>query len=266
MLGLVITEVRESIVETEDKQTRWGFRGKTFWNWLELLVIPLTLAAIGFMFDLRQQQIEEERAERAQQLEERRAQDTALQAYLDQMGDLLLVRKLRESPEGSEERTLARARTLTVLARLDPRRKADVMGFLIEANLVQGVEGPPIISLAGANLSGADLSDVGPSDAGPIEFGPEQVSPPSAFFPTGADLRGAVLREADLREVDLSSADLTGADLSSANLRGATGITNEELAQQASSLEGTTMPNGQKYEDWLKSEGSREDGGNTGPS
>jgi hypothetical protein len=173
-----------------------------------------------------------------------------------------LVRELRESPEGSEERILARARTLTVLARLDPRCKVDVMRFLIEADLVQGVEAPPIISLEGANLSGADLGDVGPGDTGPIRFSPEQVSPPSASFPTGANLSGAVLREADLREVDLSGADLSGAklsgaklsgavlsdvDLSGADLSGVQGVTNEELEQQAESLEGATMPDGSKH-------------------
>jgi hypothetical protein len=34
-----------------------------------------------------------------------------------------------------------------------------------------------------------------------------------------------------------------------ANLQGAHGINNEELHQQAYSLEGATMPNGQKYVD-----------------
>jgi hypothetical protein len=35
-------------------------------------------------------------------------------------------------------------------------------------------------------------------------------------------------------------------------------ITNEELEQQAASLEGATMPNGQKYQDWLKSKDQEE--------
>jgi len=46
-------------------------------------------------------------------------------------------------------------------------------------------------------------------------------------------------------------------------LRGAEGFTNEEIEQEASSLEGATMPNGQKYEDWLK---SRRGEDNNGPS
>jgi hypothetical protein len=39
------------------------------------------------------------------------------------------------------------------------------------------------------------------------------------------------------------------------------------LYEQAKSLEGATMPNGQKYEDWLKDkQGSGKDGENNFPS
>jgi hypothetical protein len=48
-----------------------------------------------------------------------------------------------------------------------------------------------------------------------------------------------------------------------ANLRNAEGLTGEELEQQAASLEGAIMPNGQKYEEWLKSRGKDEE--NSGP-
>jgi hypothetical protein len=46
----------------------------------------------------------------------------------------------------------------------------------------------------------------------------------------------------------------------------ATGITNEQLEQQGSTLEGATMPNGQKYEDWIKSKNREEGGKNDGSS
>ena len=65
---------------------------------------------------------------------------------------------------------------------------------------------------------------------------------------------------ADLSGVILFEADLSDADLREANLSNAQGITNEELEQQALSLEGATMPNGQKYEDWLKSRGEGDSG------
>jgi uncharacterized protein YjbI with pentapeptide repeats len=61
----------------------------------------------------------------------------------------------------------------------------------------------------------------------------------------------ADLSSADLRDANLSDADLLDADFSDANLSGAVGWTEEHL-KQARSLEGATMPNGQKYEDWLE--------------
>jgi len=61
-----------------------------------------------------------------------------------------------------------------------------------------------------------------------------------------------------------------GANLSDAYKRAADGsrqtITNEELWQQTNSLNGATMPDGQKYEDWLKSKDRGEEGENSGPS
>jgi hypothetical protein len=70
------------------------------------------------------------------------------------------------------------------------------------------------------------------------------------------------LYESGLVDTERRIVDLTGADLSRANLSDADGITNEVLAQQAKSLKDATMPNGQKYEDWLKSKDRGEDGEN----
>src|SRR5215204_5954242 len=111
-----------------------------------------------------------------------------------------------------------------------------------------------------ADLSGADLSDSLLDNADLVAH------LPNADL-SGASLIGADLSEANLRGADLSDADLIGANLSdailvnanlsgavldNANLSGAEGITNEELEQQAVSLEGANMPNAQKYGDWLK--------------
>ncbi len=46
----------------------------------------------------------------------------------------------------------------------------------------------------------------------------------------------------------------------------AKGVTSEDLEQHAYSLEDATVPNGQSYEEWLKSKGRGEDGENSGPS
>jgi hypothetical protein len=69
------------------------------------------------------------------------------------------------------------------------------------------------------------------------------------------------LRDADLREADLGGADLLRAvlfdahldyaDLREADLSSVMGWTEKQLTA-ARCLEGATMPNAQKYEDWLK--------------
>jgi uncharacterized protein YjbI with pentapeptide repeats len=75
---------------------------------------------------------------------------------------------------------------------------------------------------------------------------------------------GERLRGADLQGAKLEGAQLDGAYLVGTNLRGAT-VTHEQL-EQAWKLESATMPDGQKYEDWLKSNGSGEDGESGGSS
>jgi uncharacterized protein YjbI with pentapeptide repeats len=289
----------------ETNQSRWGFRGMTVRDWMELLIVPLSLVVIGLVFtaqqDQRQQRAETQRAEAERELAQQRAQDEALQAYLDQMGTLLLEEDLRKSERGSEVRTLARARTLTVLDRLDPSRKAAVVRFLDEAELVtKADEGGPVIALTGADLSnanlhqahlsGADLTTADLNGADLTEadlyiaylFGADlsgadvRYADVSYADVKAADLSGANLYLADLKATDLSGTDLHGANLREvdlsrtylrgANLRDAQGVTDDQLAK-AKSLEGATMPNGQKYEHWRKSrEGRGEDGKNSGSS
>src|SRR5215207_8295748 len=174
---------------------RWtGFRGMTVRDWLELLIVPLVLVGIGLLFQMQQNEVEERRVEAEQELEEQRAQDAALQAYLDQMGQMLLDkdRPLRQSKEGDEVRTLARARTVTVLRRLDSALNRDILQFLREARLTPS---PEQHNLGGSTdsvirLDYTDLSE--------------------------ADLRGANLDSFNLQGTVLSGADLRGAYLAEA--------------------------------------------------
>ena len=110
---------------------------KTLWDWLELLIIPLALAAVGFALNAaqsgREQRREDERAERERAVAAERVREDTLRAYLDQMSELLLERKLQRSNIGSEAQLLARTATLTTLRRLDGRRKGLVLQFLDEA-------------------------------------------------------------------------------------------------------------------------------------
>jgi hypothetical protein len=152
-----------------------------------------------------------------------------LEAYLDGMSQLLTdkERPLHRAELGDYLSTMARARTTTVLQRLNGERRGSVVQFLYESGLIAMRR--PVFGLKGANLRRA--------------------------FLIRADLSGANLSGADLSGADLSGADLSGG----VALRAARRWTEEQL-RTARSLEGATMPNSQKYEDWIKDkEGHKDD-------
>jgi hypothetical protein len=231
---------------------RWtGFRGMTLREWLQLLIVPFALVSISFLFtmqqDARQRQIEDQRAQAERTLAEQRAQDATLQAYLDQMSTLMLNRNLLESEPSDPTFALAQARTSTVILRLDGAHNRSVTRFLRDSGLADD------LLLSGIDLEGARLSEaqLAHADLGDTDL-------------DGADLRGANLNDADLGDADLLDVDLSTAQ-----------VTQEQL-DQAESLKGATMPDGQMlksddnpngptFEDWLKSKGSGEDGENTDP-
>jgi uncharacterized protein YjbI with pentapeptide repeats len=265
-------------------------------DWLDLLVVPLALVVIGFLFsvqqDARQQRIEDQRAEAERELAEQRAQDEALQAYLDQMSQLMLDRKLLEAEEGDPVHTLAQARTSTAILRLDAKHNESVIRFLTNSGLAQSNSAlgqrsetsPRLLrrialsdaSLSNANLYQADLSDadlrganlsgayLGKADLSYADLKGADLSDAGFIFAdlSDTDLKGANLSGAYLGKADLSDANLRGANLRGANLRGAQVMflegfdadasPLEVLKQQTGFLTGATMPNGQKYEEWLK--------------
>ena len=280
---------------------KWtGLPKRTLWDWLDLLIVPVVLAIGGYLFTRSENQA-------TQRAAEQRAQDEALQAYLDGMAQLLTdkERPLHRAQPGDSLSSVARARTLTVLPRLDGDRKARVVQFLYESGLIAGAR--PILDLSEAdlsgailrrsrlfranlfqaNLTGADLSRGANLSYADLSYanlsGADLSLMANLSYASliGANLSRANLSYANLAEAtiteppygeitdeaitaDLSYANLSGAILNRADLRGAilhgaTGWTEEQLVQ-AKSLERATMPNGQKYEDWLTSRGEENSG------
>jgi hypothetical protein len=92
----------------------------TFWHVVGAVVIPLSggllIVWVGSLFNRHQR-------EREEAVENKQAQDSALQSYLDQMSDLLVNQHLRSLPSGSDIHRLAEARTSEVLLGLDGDRK-----------------------------------------------------------------------------------------------------------------------------------------------
>jgi len=210
--------------------------GKTLWDWLQLLIIPLILAAGALLFNFTNSHTERQIA-----LDNQR--ETALQAYIDKMSELLLKEHLVErradgklKPEYDEVRKIARVRTLRVLPRLDKERKRNVIQFLHESHLIN--KDDPIIDLTEADLRKASLDEA--------ELEGANLSGAKLM---GANLSKAKLMNANLDDARLKGARLMKADLSGANLDGADltrAVITEEQLKEARSLKGTTMPNGSK--------------------
>ncbi len=205
-----------------------GLRGKTLWDWMQLLFIPVVLAIAGFWFNHRERKAAELRAENEWKAAEDNQREEALQAYLRTMSELIFERHLQHKEPMAIGWPVTRAHTLTVLSRLDANRKRSVLQFLRETELIINEDDDKRIDHIRGKLKlhGADLS--------------------------GANLRNLKLDKANLSETNLSGANLseailTGADLSGANLSEATGITIEELEKQAKSLQGATMPDGSMH-------------------
>ena len=122
-----------TITRTEEYQP-----GKTLWDLLQLLIVPVVLAIAGFWLNRiqkdrdkkaeeAQKQREENTAKEREKLERESRDDNqsgaALQAYINKMSELLLHENLRKSAEDAEVRKVARVLTLTVLSKLDASRK-----------------------------------------------------------------------------------------------------------------------------------------------
>ena len=227
-----------------------GSAHKTLWDWLQLLILPVVLAAGATWFIFTQTQISFESSQMQHDTDVQIAldqqQQETLVAYQKDISDLLLTQNLGSSKAGDEVRVVARARTLSTLRILDSKRKGLLTRFLYDAQLITGAI--PIISLMNADLRSADLSDSdlrGADLNGAHLEGADLIRADlseanlSRTHLSEADLSGTHLQAADLGNADLRDADLSGADLSGAN------VTTEQL-NTTKSLADAIMPNGSK--------------------
>jgi uncharacterized protein YjbI with pentapeptide repeats len=234
-----MTELARNIGASTQQQL-----GRGLWDWTELLLVPAVLALGAWWLNrsagqreaearVRQsedqreiealraksqreleRETEAQRAERQWKLELVRSREAALQAYFDQLAELIKDARGDPVPESSQQ-ALARARTLTVLHQLDRERKGLLLRFLYESGLIgrrEAVENPPgepepptgveteraTVQLSGADLSGAVLTGANLD---------------------GAELAGTNLRMAQLDEASLNRTKLNRAKMDGANLR-----------------------------------------------
>jgi len=148
--------------------------GKTLWDWLQLLIIPIALASVALIFNAQQQSMN-------QQLAQQSRQEQVVDAYIDRMSNLLTSdHSLHDSEPGDPKRAAAQAITLTALERLDSNHKSIVILFLYRADLLkyhfykQGettcgkpsdlrvklADEQPVITLSQGNIEGVTINDL----------------------------------------------------------------------------------------------------------
>jgi hypothetical protein len=205
--------------------------GKTLWDWLQLLIVPLALAIIAVLFNLastrtdqkiamqryeQDKQIATQRYEQDQHIALDKQREDLLQTYLDHMSELLLEKQLHSPTPPDEARNVARVRTITILSQLDTRRIGYVFAFLREAGLMSTTS-ESIVSLKQANLNTINFSQaqIDRVDLRDANLSKANLSKADLTY---ANLSEAILQEADLSEAILYGADFTRANLTSANL------------------------------------------------
>ena len=199
--------------------------GKTLWDVVELLAVPVVAGGIALLLfrtwnrqiglTAEYQQIHaHELADQTQRLErdlaQDRAEEQALQAYFEIMTRLILEGGLRTSRPDSDLRRVARARTLDVLSEVNSKRRGRLLCFLHETNLIDLEK--PVLALAGIDLRQADLcrADLQQANLSGLNLEHANLSQ--------ANLTGAALEGANLSQTNLNGADLEGATYDTATI------------------------------------------------
>lgn len=206
--------------------------GKTLWDWLQLLLVPVVLAIVAFSFNAGQ-------ASMNQQLEQQSMQEQVVDTYLDQMSNLLLQYHLHDSQLGDPIRAIAQAITLTALDRLDSEHKNIIILFLYRADLLKYhyykhgekecidsslhnkfSNEQPIITLSQGNIEGVTINNLKLSCIDLHNMNLEGSNFSTSLLDR-ADLGLSLAMNADFSHASMKAANLYYLDLSDANLQGA---------------------------------------------
>jgi hypothetical protein len=201
---------------------KWsGFQKKSFWDWLQLLIVPLMLAFGAFYLNYASETRDKQIAEEGKQQE-------LLKDYFSKMQTLIVeTKKSKDSqpkivetkksvettkskdsqpnPDGApllpEFIPIAEALTFAVLDQLDGKRKGKVISYLADSKLItaniKDQKSKPVIDLRKANLKEIVLEDVSLD---------------------GLSITGADMTEAKLTEVILTNSNLVSSKFINATL------------------------------------------------
>jgi hypothetical protein len=215
---------------------KWsGFQKKSFWDWLQLLIVPLMLAFGAFYLNYASETRDKQIAEEGKQQE-------LLKDYFSKMQTLIIeANKLSKSQWEPLEhfaneklpgqfQPIAQALTLAVLDELDGLRKGKVITYLAESGFI--TKETFTINLNGANLQKLELKGVSLNS---VIINKADM--------TGAKLTNLEFTDSDLGASNFSQANLDGVNFSSAILQGSNfydaNLKNIEISKPSKDLSGT---------------------------
>ena len=192
-----------------------GFEGKTVWDWLQLIIVPIALGIVALLFNQSNANAERNLADLRHQRDVDRDLDkhreNLLQRYNDYMCMLSLEKGLFTSEPDSLVRLIARDRSTAVLTQLDGQRAAWLFRVFREAQGVNKVD--PLVDLNNTDFHNVEWIE----------------TDMSKLFLHHVDLRGANLQRTNFTEIELDTADLSRANLRDANFLRAN-LTNIDFA------------------------------------
>ncbi len=229
-------------------------RGKTLWDWLSLLIVPVLIGGGLTVFNQISHDNEVIAADQKAQVDRDIALDasreTTLQNYLDRMNDLVLSDNLGQDGAKPGAAAVAKTLTFTTMRRIDVERRAIVLRFIYDAQLVSKDHAVILLNgtdLKDANLSGAVLSFANLSgvdlSGGKTDLSDADLSSTNLYR---TNLSGAKLTNTNLSGANLFRADLSGADLSGANLLGANTF-HTAMSKLTKFDENTILPDGKQW-------------------
>lgn len=255
ILGLIIYVSCFHWIDNKSWPNWTGFKGKTLWDFLEILVVPIFLAIIAIVFNILSNK-------NSNRIADNRTQDYTLRNYLDDLSHFLLEEDIYQTDDNSPIRQLLRAKTLTALHQLNGERKGILIRFIYHLGLIN--KNGPLINLSGAdlksiNLSGADHSDnkdrtllnylslfevsFAGAEMREADFSEAKLSRSNFMFTdlTDADFGDAHLMESDFRFATLKNVNFNNASLLNADLSGTKGMTKNQL-RKSKTYKAATLP------------------------
>lgn len=175
---------------------------KTLFDWLDLLIIPLSIGLLGWLY-------KEAEKSKTQRSEEERSRNESLNSFFNIITDLLQKNDLSGSPS-NQTKAMAKTRINMTLSQLDGGRKGQLLQFLYESDLI---DVSPKLKLLGANFNDSILDQ--------IVLGSSEIR--GAFFKNAliknANLNGIILNSCNLENVDLSGSLVDNSDFAYTNLK-----------------------------------------------